>query len=210
MVAYLDRISGKIKKKLNFLKDTPNQSSIYTKDRLTGANFEIGEYTYGCPNVVQWDDSTNLHIGKFCSIASDVTILLGGNHRTDWVSSYPFNVLSKPFPKASPIKGHPATKGDIWIGNDVWIGHGATILSGVHIGDGAVIGAKTVVTKDVAPYAIVVGNPGRMVKKRFDEKTIAALLEIGWWNWDEKQINDASHLICNSDIHGFIDKYSNK
>lgn len=210
MVAFLARIVGKIKKKEASPRINSKQGSVYTKDCLTGENYDIGEFTYGHPNVFMWDNSTRLHIGKFCSIASDVTILLGGNHRTDWVSSYPFNVLSKPFPNASPIKGHPATKGDIWIGNDVWIGYGATILSGVHIGDGAVIGAKTVVTKDVAPYAIVVGNPGRMVKKRFDEKTIAALLEIGWWNWDEKQINDASHLLCNSDIHSFIDKYSNK
>lgn len=195
---------------MNSPKKTPEQDSVYTKDRIARANIEVGEYTYGYPNVLQWDDSTNLHIGKFCSIASNVTILLGGNHRTDWVSTYPFNILSSPFPKAYSIKGHPTTKGDVWIGNDVWIGHGVTILSGVHIGDGAVLGANAVVTKDVAPYSIVVGNPGRMIKKRFDEETIAALLEIGWWNWDKDHINDATPLLCNPDIQYFIDTYRNK
>ena len=182
----------------------------YTKDLFHGDLFEIGEFTYGRPNVIQWDDSTRLHIGRFCSIADEVTIVLGGNHRTDWVTTYPFNVLSEPFPKACDIKGHPATKGDVWIGNDVWIGLGATILSGVHIGDGAVIGANTVVAKDVDPYAIVVGNPGRMVKKRFDDDTIKALSEIRWWEWNEERINEAMPLLCSPNIQVFIDCYGKK
>ena len=206
MVAFLDRITGRIKKWKS--GETHEKiDSLYTKDHLDGELFDIGAYTYGIPNVIHWDESTHLHIGRFCSIANDVTIMLGGNHRTDWVTTYPFNVLSNPFPTASSITGHPATKGDVWIGNDVWIGLGATILSGVHSGDGAVIGAHAVVTKDVAPYAIVVGNPGRMIKKRFDEETISALLEIAWWNWDEKRVNDATPLLCSSNIQTFINHY---
>ena len=207
MVAFLDRIVGKIRKKIGKAeKGKENILSVYTKDRLVGSLFEIGDYTYGVPTVLFWDNSTKLHIGRFCSIADGVTIMLGGNHRTDWVTTYPFNVLSEPFPNASAISGHPATKGDVWIGNDVWIGHGAKILSGVCIGDGAVIGADTVVTKDVEPYAIVTGNPGRMVKKRFDEQSIKALLEIGWWNWDVEKINQEVGFLCNTNIQEFIDR----
>lgn len=203
MVAFLDRIVGRMRKK-RVVESPEKVTSVYTKDHLVGPLFEIGDYTYGCPNVMSWDDSTRLHIGKFCSIADGVTILLGGNHRTDWVTTYPFNVLSTPFPAASAIQGHPATKGDVWIGNDVWIGRGATILSGIQIGDGAVIGAGALVTKDVEPYSIVTGNPGKMVKKRFDEPTIKALLGIAWWNWDEEKINREVRNLCSSNIQEFI------
>lgn len=210
MVAFLDRIVGRIVKKLgskykSVMAQNDSQEAC-TKDCFKDYDYEIGDYTYGCPSVIVWDDVTRLHIGKFCSIAAGVTIMLGGNHRTDWVTTYPFNVLSQRFPNAAEIKGHPATKGDVWIGNDVWIGRGATILSGVRIGDGAVIGLNAVVSKDVEPYSIVVGNPGRVVKKRFDEKTIEALLKIRWWDWDEERINQETAFLCSSNIQEFIDK----
>lgn len=204
MVAFLERIIGR-KNNKNEVAEAPQ--SIYTKDLFPGCQYDIGEYSYGCPIVRRWDDKTNLHIGKFCSIADNVTIMLGGNHRTDWVTTYPFNVLSEPFPQAEGITGHPATKGDVWIGNDVWIGSGATILSGVHIGDGAVVGAQAVVTKDVEPYAIVTGNPARMVKKRFDDDSIKALLEIQWWNWSVEKINAEMRFLCNNEIGVFIERH---
>ncbi len=190
-----------IKKLIETVKE---KNSKYTKDYLVGSLFEVGDYTYGHPKVLFWDDSSHLHIGRFCSITDGVTILLGGNHRTDWVTTYPFNVLSEPFPNAAAIIGHPATKGDIWIGNDVWIGRGATILSGVRIGDGAVLGTNALIARDVEPYAVVVGNPGRTVKKRFDEQTIKALLEIRWWDWDEEKINQEVGFLCSSNIQEFI------
>ena len=170
--------------------------NFYTKDRLhelvsTGL-VTVGDYTYGCPKVLHWNDKTILCIGKYCSISDDVTIILGGNHRPDWVTTYPFSALSNDWPEAENIEGHPATKGDIVIGNDVWIGYGATILSGVTIGDGAVVGAKAVVSKDVSPYAIVVGNPAQEVKKRFDEEMISVLLERRWWDWPEERVR--SHM----------------
>lgn len=209
MVAFLDRIVGRMKRKRG-VKVSEEVSSVYTKDLLVGSLFEIGDYTYGCPNVMYWDESTRLHIGRFCSIADGVTILLGGNHRMDWVTTYPFNVLFEPFPNADNIKGHPATKGDVWIGNDVWIGHGATILSGVHIGDGAVIGAEAIVTKDVSPYSVVVGNPAKEIMKRFNEETIKALLEIKWWEWDEDKINNEIELLCSDDTYKFIERNQQK
>lgn len=205
MAAFLDRIVGRLRRK-QVVEDSKEQSPVYTKDLLVGPLFEIGDYTYGCPNVMYWDDNIRLHIGRFCSIADGVTILLGGNHRMDWVTTYPFPAFPKSFPHASGIQGHPASKGDVWIGNDVWIGRGATILSGVHVGDGAVIGTNALVAKDVEPYAIVVGNPGRTVKKRFDEQTINALLKIGWWNWNEEKINKELQYLCSDNIQEFIEK----
>jgi serine acetyltransferase len=103
--------------------------------------------------------------------------------------------------------GHPSCKGDITIENDVWIGAKSTIMSGVKIGNGAVIGATATVTKDVPPYAIVVGNPGKIVKYRFTEKQIDLLLQISWWNWDEEKIKKEFKTLWSSDINEFINRH---
>jgi carbonic anhydrase/acetyltransferase-like protein (isoleucine patch superfamily) len=99
-------------------------------------------------------------------------------------------------------------KGNIDIGNDVWIGREAFILSGVVVGDGAIIGARAVVAKDVAPYSIVVGNPARYIRSRFDEEIIEELLKIAWWNWPIGKIVEAMPIIMSGDIKGFIDRYA--
>lgn len=173
--------------------------NFYTKDLLGGTKYIIGDYTYGHPKVYDWDDGGNLIIGKFCSIADEVTILLGGNHRTDWISTYPFNALSSEWEVARGIKGHPWSKGDVVIGNDVWIGLGATILSGVSIGDGAVIAAKSVVVKDVPPYAIVAGNPAKVIKYRFNKRKIRKLLKVKWWDWSEDSVKNNIHTLCSGE-----------
>ncbi len=179
--------------------------NFYTKDLLKdwGDRVEIGEYTYGKPNILHWGEDARLKVGKFCSIAKDVTIFLGGNHRTDWVTTYPFPAIED-WQEAKEIKGHPATKGDVVIGNDVWIGDGATILSGVNIGDGAVIGTKAVVGKNVSPYSIVAGNPAKEIRKRFDEESINKLLEIKWWNWPIEKTKENINFLCSDDINKFI------
>src|SRR5665213_3169155 len=164
-------------------------SPFFTKDWFKNKPYKIGDYTYGKP-LVLFDDAANLTIGKFCSIADNVKMFLGGNHRVDWISTYPFNALSNHFSSAKHIKGHPATKGDVTIGNDVWIGHSVTILSGITIGDGVVIGAESVVTKDIPPYQIWVGNPAKMVKKRFTDEQIHFLLRLKWWDWDKDKIEN--------------------
>ncbi len=163
--------------------------------------FDIGKGTYGKPLILAWDNKTTIKIGSYCSISSEVTIFLGGEHRHDWVTTYPFNVF---WEKGKHITGIPTTKGDITIGNDVWIGRGATILSGVTIGDGAVIGSKSLISKDVSPYAIVGGNPAKMIKKRFSDDSIERLLEIKWWEWDEQKIELAIPLLLNNDIEEFL------
>ena len=205
MVAFWAHILGLIKKdnkSVSIKKERP----FFTKDIFNDKPYHIGEYTYGYPTVLHWGENANLYIGKFCSIANNVTIFLGGEHRTDWISTYPFNVINKDFPNAQNISGHPKTKGDVCIGNDVWIGNGATIMSGISIGNGAVIGAEAVVTHSVPAYAIVAGNPARIIKYRFDNNTISKLEQIQWWNWPIEKINNEVRNICISDYNSFIEK----
>jgi acetyltransferase-like isoleucine patch superfamily enzyme len=165
--------------------------------------YEIGRYTYGDPSVISWNEGATLKIGAFCSIAEGVKIFLGGEHRVDWVTTYPFNVLKK-WERWKHITGHPKTRGDVIIGNDVWIGYDAVILSGVEIGDGAVIGARSLVKTDVPPYSIFGGNPARLIRKRFDDKTIRSLLELKWWTWQDDEIEQMLPLLLSSDLHEFI------
>ncbi len=176
------------------------KKQLLTRDHFSNPNFSIGNHTYGEPIILTFDQITHLSIGRFCSISDKVTIILGGNHRTDWLTTYPFPAFEQTWPEASKIKGHPGSKGDISIGNDIWIGYGATILSGITIGNGAVIGAESVVTEDVLPYAIVAGNPARERKKRFDQSTIEALLQLAWWDWPEEKIRKNLSLLCSNQV----------
>lgn len=164
----------------------------------------FGDYSYGSVQARSWGEGTQYSIGKFCSISDNVIIFLGGNHRPDWVSTYPFLSFTDSFPEAKNIAGHPSTKGDVVIGNDVWIGSHVVILSGVKVGDGAVIGAYSIVTKHVPPYAIVAGNPARIIRYRFDEQTITQLLELKWWDWPIERIRKNIDIICSPNIQQFI------
>lgn len=166
------------------------------------SKYAIGRGTYGSPEIIAWDDKSKLTIGAYCSIADGVKIFLGGEHRIDWVSTYPFSAF---WDKAKHITGHPSSKGDINIGNDVWIATDAKILSGVNIGDGAVIGAGAVVSSNIPAYAIAVGNPAKIIRFRFDEDTISRLRNIAWWNWNQKEIEQALPFLLSSDIHRFIE-----
>jgi hypothetical protein len=168
----------------------------------------VGKHTYGAHNITTfWEgnppDCAALRIGSFCSIADRIKIYLGGNHRTDWISTYPFGHINARF-TAFDGKGHPATNGDVNIGNEVWIGADVTIMSGVTIGDGAVLAANSHVVKDVEPYSIVGGNPAKLIRKRFDDKTIEKLLEIKWWNLDDETINHISPILCSGDFDKFF------
>jgi acetyltransferase-like isoleucine patch superfamily enzyme len=177
---------------------------VYTRAALRDYGFEVGEFSYGVPVVRRWDDKIKLTIGKYCSFADGVEIFLGGNHRPDWVSTYPFSAIAQ-WPDAAGIPGHPASKGDVTIGNDVWIGAQATILSGVTIGDGAVIGARSVVARDVAAYELVVGNPARLIRKRFSDALIDQLLKVRWWDWDPERVRQFLPLLMQGDIAKFLE-----
>ncbi len=164
----------------------------------------FGKYTYGTVNIYYANDSAKLVVGNFCSIAANVNIYLGGNHRADWVTTYPFgHINQETFPSFNG-EGHPSTKGDVIIGNDVWIGTNVTIMSGVTIGDGVVIANNSHVVKDADPYSIIGGNPAKLIKYRFTDKQIEKLLEIKWWLWNDEKINAYTSLLCNSDIDAFI------
>ncbi|MCE7030568.1 CatB-related O-acetyltransferase [Jiella avicenniae] len=179
--------------------------AFYTRDALADEiekkGWSIGEFTYGRPVVRDWNSGTKLTIGKYGSISVGVEIFLSGNHRTDWVTTYPFSALRPAF---RHIKGHPATKGEVIIGHDVWLGAGCRILSGVRIGHGACIGTNAVVTKDVPAYAIVGGNPATIIKKRFTDRQIEELLEIAWWNWPAEDVEANVPLLLSGDIDKFI------
>ncbi len=165
--------------------------------------YEMGEYSYGAPRVVF--PQGRLKIGKFCSISWDVTIFLGGNHRWDWISTYPFPHSTGKFSNAHKVKDFFATGGDVTIGNDVWIGSNVIIMSGVTIGDGAVIGAGSVVADDVGPYVMVAGNPARPVRKRFDDEVIEKLLAVRWWDWPVAKIDENLEVLCSGDVERLLE-----
>ncbi len=170
--------------------------------------YDIGRHSYGNPEIRTWYENSTLKIGAFCSIADGVKIFLGGEHRIDWVTTYPFPAL---WDCARKISGHPKTKGDVIIGNDVWIGAESIIMSGVTIGDGAVVGAGSVITKNIEPYAIWAGNPACFIKKRFHETIIEKLLQLEWWSLDDAEISLILPMMLNNDIDAFIaEVYRNK
>jgi acetyltransferase-like isoleucine patch superfamily enzyme len=170
--------------------------------KSAGHNVHIiieGRHSYGRDHFSIWEfrDGSKLRIGSFNSIAPVQTVFLGGNHRTDWITTFPFGHINLvEFPRGRINgSGHPRGKGDVTIENDVWISWGCTIFSGVRIGSGSVIGAKSVVTKDVPPYAIVAGNPAKVVTYRFDQSTINSLLEARWWDHADSDIDRVVPLL---------------
>ncbi|WP_428699578.1 CatB-related O-acetyltransferase [Stappia sp.] len=176
--------------------------TVFLNTVITRTNIEVGDYSYyhDPDHAAEFEDRNvlyhfdfigdRLRIGRFCALATDVRFIMNGaNHPMDGFSTYPFAIFAegweKGFDMAELVSAH---RGDTLVGNDVWIGRGATIMPGITICDGAVIGAGAVVASDVPPFAIVAGNPARVVRMRFDEATIDALLEIAWWNWPAEKI----------------------
>ena len=168
------------------------------QQRLAQRNLAgVGRHTYGHDKltILSWGEGAKLRIGAFCSVATGVTVILGGNHRVDWATTYPFGHINTDALGGEGIKGHPATNGDVVIGNDVWLGNGATIMSGVTIGDGAVVAARALVTRDVAPYDIVGGNPAKVIRARFPDDVREALLALKWWDLPDEIVRDIAPLL---------------
>lgn len=178
---------------------------VYLKNVITDTSIEVGEYTIyndfvndPCDfqqNNVLYHYPINrdkLIIGKFCSIACGTKfIFTSANHKLKSLSTYSFPIFFEEWGlDVKDITSSWDNKGNIVIGNDVWIGYEAVIMQGVTIGDGAIIGARAVVTKDVPPYTIVGGVPAKVIRARFDEKTIAELMQLKWWNWTEEKIKE--------------------
>jgi len=192
-----------------------DQETIYLKNVITNPNISVGDFTMyndfvNDPRLFEKNNvlyhypinHDKLKIGKFCSIACGAKfIFTSANHTLSSLSTYPFPLFFEEW--GLDIKNVTKAwdnKGDIVIGNDVWIGYEAVILSGVTIGDGAIIGTRAVVTKDIPPYTIVGGVPAKPIRKRFDEETIASLLEIKWWDWPEEKISQSISAIQSGNI----------
>lgn len=162
----------------------------------------LGDETYINGLIVYcWDPRIKVAIGKYCSLADNISIIAGGEHDKDWVSTFPF--IEKWGLEDLKNKKKPRYKGDIKIGNDVWIANDVKILSGVSIGHGAVIGAGSIVTTDIPPYMVAAGNPARKIKMRFSQNVIDELLEIRWWDWEKARLKEG--LVYLDDVERFIE-----
>lgn len=178
-----------------------------------------GRHSYGNPEIFSQGGAEYVEIGNFCSIASRVKFLLGGQHQMGGVTTFPcYCVLGERGDKwgekydeaerkKNGSKPH-RVRGTTIVGNDVWIGHSAYILPGITIGDGAVIGTKSVVTKDVPPYAIVGGNPAKLIRYRFNEEIIEKFLKIKWWDWSDEKIYENRQYFDNVTL--FTNKFYNE
>lgn len=194
---------------------TGDKETIYLKHVITNPNITVGDFTMyndfvNDPTLFEKNNvlyhypinHDKLQIGKFCSIACGAKFLFNSaNHTLSSLSTYPFPLFFEEWGlEKKDVTNAWDNKGDIVIGNDVWIGYEAVVLAGVTIGDGAIIGTRAVVTKDVPPYMIVGGVPVKLIKKRFSEDIISALLDIQWWNWSEERIVRNIDAIQNGNI----------
>ena len=186
--------------------DFKTRYCVVTHDIIDGSSLVMtladGSYIGSCTLELRDSNKPHLMVGRFCSLAGELTFIVGRNHAYDIVSTYPFHAPDFGFIEIDTIDRN---KFQIVIGNDVWIGSGATVMGGVRIGNGAVIGAKAVVAKDVPPYAIVGGNPARVIKYRHPADVIAKLQTIRWWNWNEDKIR--AEIADFYDINQFLDKH---
>ena len=202
---FLKRVYIKLRSLFGINDLTIIQNSFFTKDIFKDKKYIIGDFTYGHPIIIFENDDANLFIGKYCSIAEGVTIFLGGNHRQDWITTYPFNALPMYFLNSNKILGHPSTNGNVKIGNDVWIGKSVTIMSGISVDNGAIIAANAVVTKNIGPYEIWGGNPAKFIKKRFSDEDIRKLIELKWWEKHDDWILINMSNLQSSEINKLYD-----
>ena len=200
---------------MNYFKSPFSGKSLQAQ--VTNPNIIVGRHSYysgyyhghsfdECARYLSTepDVSDKLVIGNFCAIGSGAVFMMAGNqgHRIDWISTFPFS----PEEFGNGVQSGFERAGDTIIGNDVWIGSEAMIMPGVTIGDGAVIGARSVITKNVEPYSIVVGN-NHVVRLRFDEEAVSMLLEIQWWDWSIEHIKQAMKIMCSGDVFALGDYY---
>ena len=184
---------------------------VYLKNVITRPTILVGDYTYydDVDGAERFEEHVTHHydflgdrliIGKFCAIGRGVEFIMNGaNHRMGSATTYPFHTFCHCWEGSAPARDELPLKGDTVVGNDVWFGQDVTVLPGVHIGDGAIIGARSVVGRDVPPYAIAVGDPCRVVRMRFDQALIDRLLALRWWDRDITWITQHLDILCSSD-----------
>jgi virginiamycin A acetyltransferase len=179
---------------------------VFLRPLVKSAKVEVGEYTYydspGDPLAFERDavlyafGPDRLIIGRFCAIASGVRFLMAGaNHADVGPSTFPFGVFGRPWDTTMDIVMSAPSRGDTVVGNDVWLGYSALVLPGVTIGHGAAVAAGSVVARDVPPYAVVAGNPARVVRLRFSEEDVERLLRAAWWNWPIELVTEHARAI---------------
>lgn len=181
----------------NTLKNQPGKVAEVKTQMLGKSQIEVGRFTYGYEHaeVNQYGEGADLTIGAFCSLAGGLRVFLGGNHRVDWATTFPFGHIFQDSLGEFDINGHPHSKGDVVIGNDVWIGSNVTILSGSRIEDGAVIATNATVAGNVDPYEVVGGNPAKHIKHRFAPEITERLQALAWWDLPIEVIRKIAPLL---------------
>lgn len=184
----------------------------FIANTVKNPQIEIGAYTYYDDPEDSEDFERNvlylfpfigdrLVIGKYCAIARGARFIMNGaNHKMSGLSTYPFYIFAGGWERVAPGLSELPNRGDTVVGNDVWIGYEALVMPGVHIGDGAIVASRSVVTSDVPPYSVVGGNPARVLKRRFPDDVVAALLEIAWWDREADWITRHLEAIVGADI----------
>ena len=179
----------------------------FLKPLITAENVEIGDYTYfddpvdptafETRNVLYAYGPERLVIGRYCAIATGVRFLMaGGNHAMLGVSTFPFGIFGGDWAERTlDLVYAGESRGDTVVGNDVWFGYEALVMGGVTVGDGAIVAAGSVVATDVPPYAIVAGNPARVVKQRYDDADVERLLRAAWWEWPVEAVTEHARTL---------------
>ncbi len=191
-------------------------SVCFIRNVITRPNIQVGEYTYydDPDGPERFEEHVTHHyeflgdrliIGKFCAIARGVEFVMNGaNHRMASATTYPFNIFGGGWEKCTPALEDLPYKGDTVVGSDVWIGQNVTVLPGARIGDGAIIGADSVVAGEIPPYAVAVGNPCRVRRRRFSDEVVERLLALRWWDWPPEKIFENLELLCDANVEKLL------
>ena len=184
----------------------------YIRNTVDNPQIQVGEYSYyDDPEDSEGFERNVLYlfpfigdrliIGRYCAIARGATFVMNGaNHRMSGFSTYPFNIFGNGWERTTPLLEELPYKGDTVIGNDVWIGYQAMLMPGVKVGDGAIVAARSVVSADVPAYAIVGGNPARVLRMRYPPDQVERLLRIAWWEWDAAKVSRNLELVVGGDL----------
>jgi virginiamycin A acetyltransferase len=184
--------------------------AVFLKPLVQSPFTEIGDYTYYADpedptgfernNVLYHFGPERLVIGSYCALARGTTFIMGAaNHRIG-LSCYPFPMFGADWARHMDLYAGRPLRGDTVVGSDVWLGHGATVMAGARIGHGAIVAAESVVSGEVPPYAVVAGNPARLVRTRYSEADVRRLLRIAWWDWPVDQVTQHLRLVMGEDI----------
>lgn len=179
---------------------------VYLRPLVTDPRIEVGEYTYydDPDDALGFEHKAVLYaygperliIGRYCAIASGVRFVMpGANHADLGPSTFPFGIFGPPWDVTMDLVMGAPSRGDTVIGNDVWLGYQALVLPGVTIGHGAVVAAASVVASDVPPYAIVGGNPARVIRRRYEDDDVKRLLRAAWWDWPVELVTEHARTI---------------